>query len=246
MSLQMTFGAMLNVTSLQESEDGPMPCASQAGPTTDPSGPEVVRANLSARQAKRAGLLTSGTCGPPGSGSLASAALTSSLASRLHRRLACRGSILFALTWKASTTPAGRSIYRLRASARRTSDSDCGSWPTCLARDVRGVRKDEEAYREAMRRTNGLDLPTAARMIGWPTPRNAERNDYQTKRALRWLTVTGAARLVFGPPLTGSCVETASSGRLNPEHSRWLMGFPPEWDACAPTATPSSRKSRRK
>jgi len=27
---------------------------------------------------------------------------------------------------------------------------------------------------------------------------------------------------------------------------RWLMGYPPEWDACAVTAMPSSRKSRQK
>jgi hypothetical protein len=39
---------------------------------------------------------------------------------------------------------------------------------------------------------------------------------------------------------------TEKPGALNPEFVSWLMGFPPEWDACAPTAMPSSRKSRRK
>lgn len=55
----------------------------------------------------------------------------------------------------------------------------------------------------------------------------------------------GPARLTAsGQLLTGSCAGMESGGQLNQEHSRWLMGLPPEWDACAPMAMPSTRKPR--
>jgi len=58
---------------------------------------------------------------------------------------------------------------------------------------------------------------------------------------------TEPARLTAtGELLTGSTAGMEIGGQLNPAHSRWLMGLPPAWDACAPTATQSSRKSRQK
>ena len=59
-------------------------------------------------------------------------------------------------------------------------------------------------------------------------------------------TLDVAAQLTSGQTVIGSPAETENTGQLNPAHSRWLMGLPPEWDACAPTATPSSRKQRKR
>ena len=70
----------------------------------------------------------SDTSGRTGSGLSPSAVLQSSLASRLTRRFAQVGSMEFSLTSSQPATPAGRLIYRLRASARRNGDSGFTSW----------------------------------------------------------------------------------------------------------------------
>ena len=83
------------------------PSDSPDGPTTDLFGQAVVPASLSVPPARARRPMTNATCGLRGFLSSPSAALQSSLESRLMRQLDGVGSILFSLTWKAKATPAG-------------------------------------------------------------------------------------------------------------------------------------------
>ncbi len=89
--------------------------------------------------------------------------LSKGLAEKLKEQTDILGSTLYSLTWKQRTTPAGRSIPALRASALRTSGSGCTGWPTPCSQD--GPHGGPSQVDR---------LPGAAQMSGWPTPRSVE------------------------------------------------------------------------
>jgi hypothetical protein len=109
-------------------------------------------------------------CGLTGKSLLGSRDLQSLLASKLQARSI--GSILYRLTWKQRTTPLGREIFALRASAARISANDfiLSGWPTTMAADSRG-RAGAELHKNS-------ELPNCAELAGWGTavsnPANGE------------------------------------------------------------------------
>jgi len=111
----VTLPDLFNAISLPVLVVGATPCALPDGPTTDLFGRAVAPANPSAQPVQGGALQTSAISGLSGSILSASAALESSLVSKLKQRLSTDGSILFNLIWKVKAMPAGRQVYRLRA-----------------------------------------------------------------------------------------------------------------------------------
>ncbi|ADA82376.1 DNA methyltransferase [Escherichia phage K1ind1] len=188
------------------------------------SGREARLANRLARRESNSDSSTLDTLHLCSSTSSASAALQSSLGNRLRQQLQNRGCAIYRFTWKEKTTPSGLPYFQLVASAHRTKESGSSlvrtNWPTPTANDYRGSG-------ETVIRKDGKD-------------RTFDRLDYSTEQGLK---ITQPIRITAsGQILTGSDAGMENSGQLNPAHSRWLMGYPPEWDDCAVMAMPSSRK----
>lgn len=125
-------------------------------------------------------------------------------------------------------------------------------WPTPTTRDWKDGKECQNVPTNSLR---GREVWKAS----WPTPRQADgkKNVRTLEGSLSEIqrkggpqdvaqaaAITQPIRItVSGQMLTGSDAAMENSGQLNPAHSRWLMGFPREWDDCAATAMQSYQKS---
>lgn len=251
----------------QGSEDGPTRSDSQESLTQPRYGRVRRRVSLSVLPVNNSDNSTGGTLPQHSCASLNSADLQSCLANKLQQQLENTGSMIYSLSWKDKATPAGRPYCQRAASVPRTKETDFSSvpltnWQTptvCSigARSTQSMQKRTEVRKKTGRNSTApgnLAEQISLYLTAWPTPTTRDHKDgkecpnvplnsllgrvvWQADQPIR---ITGS-----GQVLTGSDAGMESSGQLNPAHSRWLMGFPPEWDACAVTAMPSSRKSQQ-
>jgi hypothetical protein len=225
MYFQMNLLDSPSVISSPASAPGASRFALPDGPTIERYGRAPALANLSARQAKAMGLLTSGICGRPGSISSESAGLQLFLESRLQALTPSLGSILYKMTWKPWITPSGRSRHRLRASVHRTSEIAYSGWPTPTS------NADTGAWTAG--REGGYNLQSAAAQAGWSTPR-AEDSESSGPRWSRgkFDTLTAQAMYLAGwpTPMAGTPAQNGNNEAGNNDSSRKtvaLAGFTP-------------------
>lgn len=233
-----------NAISSQELEAGRTPYSSLDGQPKGRSGPDRVHASpIPLLESKRA-IKTKEISGPRSSGSSASVVLTAYLVSRLKTRLATVGSMEYRQTWRGRVTPLGIAYWAHTASAHPTSGSVSTGWPSPKAKDGREWSPNSKPHQ-----ASGHGLGAVAQMAGWGSPRSSETVRHRSEEALAKAKQRGGSVAledqVHGVISNSFHAGTGNRGALNPEHSRWLMGFPVAWGSCGATAMQSFLKLRR-
>lgn len=247
MSTQMTLWDTPSAISSRALVDGPTHLPLPACLLPSNCGLDHARANLSARQAREKGFLTSATYGPLLNGLSHNVGLLCCLVNRLQRRLDTLGGPEYVTIWKALDMKQGPPICALLASARRTSGKGCTGWPTVIATD--GKQSDYQYSRNGKKI---LKLNGVVKLAGWASPSARDWKDSSNMEVVA-LNPDGSLRMrrdqlprqavlahqhtpTHGENTNGCSATTEKRGALNPAFCCWLMGFPAEFHLSGVTA----------
>ncbi len=178
---------------------------------------------------------------------------------RTWQRCLVEGWTPFSGAWPRSGMTRSGIAYRRQPLVRLTSGTASGSLlPTPEATNTKAIAL-RSAGRSPRNFLSPLPTPTASSYgsnksassgakrrpslaqiakTTWPTP---VARDYKGQG----MSVARRASGQKPDNLCSAVLLTDGSGALNPPWVEWLMGFPIGWTACAPSVTPSSRKSRK-
>lgn len=190
----------LNAISLPDSVDGPTPCVSPDGLTTDRFGQPRAHASLSVSPAKKRALKIRGISGRNLLASSVTQDLQRSLESRLRELLT--GSVSCEVVWRPWVTPWGAFLLRPRARARTITGIAIGLWPTVVASDDNKTPAAYLAMKQRMGEREGM---------------NANRTAITSPQVMIKAIVLG-----LWPTAT-----TPSGGQVNPEGTT-LSGIRPD------------------
>lgn len=125
------------------------------------------------------------------------------------------------LTWKTKATKAGRCLFRLAASTRRTGASAAQFWPTVTGFDAAGGELKGKEYcgtRHAMK------LGQAVRMFPTPRASDSKGSGAAGSKSAEHDRKRGNLKGVV------MYLQDAETGaQLNPDWVEWLMGYPIGW-----------------
>lgn len=153
--------------------------------------------------------------------------------------------------WQTPKTPTGGGQAERKTPGgglRKLEDQAMlAGWATPKAKDD---NRSVEAYQAMLARRGGsrkgiTSLQVQAKLAGWPSPMAGTPAQKGYNAAGNTDSSRKTVSLIPGPMPASSPAQTErrdGSPRLNPEFSRWLMGFPDEWGCYAPTETRSCRK----